>query len=66
MQLEVGPRSYSEIFIGADEVVVVASPVHIAHALINVDSSGGTTFFLGCQDSSVDYNIPTPKIWDDI
>ncbi|KMZ62421.1 hypothetical protein ZOSMA_467G00140 [Zostera marina] len=46
-KLQVGPRSYSEMFISADEVVVAASSVGTAHALINVDSSGRRTFFLG-------------------
>ncbi|KMZ74290.1 hypothetical protein ZOSMA_132G00590 [Zostera marina] len=61
-------KGYSEIFIGADEVAVAASPVGTAHALINVDSSARRTFLFGCQDSVVNYSTPTTdfKTWDDI
>lgn len=50
--LEVG---YAEATVGADEVAIAASPSGKAHAIVNVDPQR-TTFFLGCQDSSMNYN----------
>ncbi|KAJ8770372.1 hypothetical protein K2173_014985 [Erythroxylum novogranatense] len=57
---------YAEVTIGADEVAVAASPSGTAHALVNVDSVH-TTFFIGCQDSLINYSSSTTdfKVWKD-
>ncbi|KAL6534710.1 hypothetical protein OROGR_013385 [Orobanche gracilis] len=58
---------YSETTIGADEVAVAASSSGTAHALMNIDAVR-TTFFLGCQDSVIDYNASTTdfNVWNDL
>lgn len=70
MQLEnsmVVGKAYAEVVVGADEVVVAASPRGTAHALINVDA-GRSTFFLGCQDSIVNYTGSGTdfNVWKDL
>ncbi|KAK3032318.1 hypothetical protein RJ639_035923 [Escallonia herrerae] len=58
---------YAEVTIGADEVAVAASPSGTTRALLNMDPVR-TTFFLGCQDSVIDYNSSTSdfNIWNDL
>ncbi|KAL6509063.1 hypothetical protein OROGR_023170 [Orobanche gracilis] len=58
---------YSQTTIGANEVAVAASSSGTAHALMNVDAVR-TTFFLGCQDSVIDYNASTTEfnVWNDL
>ncbi|CAA0827535.1 Unknown protein [Striga hermonthica] len=60
-------RGYSEITIGPDEIAVAASPRGTAHALMNMDTKR-TTFFLGCQDSVINYNVSTTdsNVWKDL
>ncbi|KAL6988587.1 hypothetical protein U1Q18_014339 [Sarracenia purpurea var. burkii] len=60
-------KGYAEVTIGADEVAVAASPHGTAHALVNVDSLR-STFFMGCQDSIIDYNNSTSdfNVWKDL
>lgn len=70
MQLEnskVVGKAYAEVVVGADEVAVAASPSGTAHALVNLDPIR-TTFFLGCQDSIVNYtNSGTDfNVWKDL
>lgn len=70
MQLEnskVADKGYGEVIIGADEVAVAASPSGTAHALVNIDPVR-STFFLGCQDSVIDYNGTSNdyKVWKDL
>lgn len=62
-----GGKGFAEVSIGAEEVVVAASPAGTAHALINVDRSR-TTFFLGCQDSMINNNSSNTdyKVWKDL
>lgn len=64
---EVPEKGYAEVIVGADEVAVAASPSGTAHALINMDPFR-TTFFLGCQDSIIDYNSSTTdfNVWKDL
>lgn len=70
MQLEnskVADKGYGEVIIGADEVAVAASPSGTAHALVNIDPVR-STFFLGCQDSVIDYNGTSNdyNVWKDL
>lgn len=69
MQLENNgvDKGYAEVIVGAEEVGVAASPSGTAHALVNIDPSQ-TTFFLGCQDSILDYNASTTdfRVWKDL
>ncbi|XP_073132085.1 uncharacterized protein [Henckelia pumila] len=60
-------RGYSEVTIGANEVAVAASPSGTAHALVNIDNTQ-STFFLGCQDSVINYNSSTSdfNVWKDL
>ncbi|KAL7093061.1 hypothetical protein ACP275_11G019000 [Erythranthe tilingii] len=60
-------RGYSEVTVGADEVAVAASSSGSAHALLNIDSVR-STFFLGCQDSVINYNASTTdfNVWHDL
>lgn len=60
-------KGYAEVTIGAGEVGVAASPSGTAHALVNIDPSR-TTFFLGCQDSILNYNDSTTdfSVWKDL
>ncbi|XP_057468468.1 uncharacterized protein LOC130757682 [Actinidia eriantha] len=60
-------RGYAEVTIGADEVAVAASPRGTAHALVNVDSVR-STFFMGCQDSIINYSNSTSdfNVWKDL
>lgn len=53
--------------LGADEVAVAASPSGTAHALVNIDPVR-STFFLGCQDSVVNFGDSTTdfNIWKDL
>lgn len=60
-------NGYSEVTVGPDEVAVAASHSGSAHALINTDTRR-STFFLGCQDSVVNYTGSTTdfKVWKDL
>ncbi|KAK6151403.1 hypothetical protein DH2020_014038 [Rehmannia glutinosa] len=60
-------KGYSETTVGADEVAVAASSSGTAHALMNIDAVR-STFFLGCQDSVINYNGSTTdfKVWNDL
>ncbi|XP_052176548.1 uncharacterized protein LOC127790862 [Diospyros lotus] len=60
-------RGYAEATLNADEVAVAASPHGTAHALVNVDPVR-STFFMGCQDSIIDYNKSTTifNVWKDL
>ncbi|GFY98111.1 leucine-rich repeat (LRR) family protein [Actinidia rufa] len=60
-------RGHAVVTIGADEVAVAASPRGTAHALVNVDSVR-STFFMGCQDSIIDYSNSTSdfNVWKDL
>lgn len=60
-------KGYAEVIIGADEVAVAVSPLGTAHALVNVDSAR-STYFMGCQDSIVNYNGSTTdfNVWKDL
>ncbi|XP_059645990.1 uncharacterized protein LOC132289821 isoform X2 [Cornus florida] len=60
-------KGYAEVTVGADEVAVAASPSGTAHALVNVDPVR-STFFIGCQDSIINYNSSTSdfNIWKDL
>ncbi|KAI3446598.1 hypothetical protein Pfo_003263 [Paulownia fortunei] len=60
-------KGYSEITVGADEVAVAASSSGTAHALVNMDAVR-STFFLGCQDSVINYNSSTTdfNVWNDL
>ncbi|XP_059295922.1 uncharacterized protein LOC132049220 [Lycium ferocissimum] len=60
-------KGYAEVIIGADEVAVAVSPLGTAHALVNVDPVQ-TTYFMGCQDSIVNYNGSTTdfNVWKDL
>ncbi|KAA8517864.1 hypothetical protein F0562_015347 [Nyssa sinensis] len=60
-------KGYAEVIVGADEVAVAASPSGTAHALVNVDPVR-STFFMGCQDSIIDYkNSSTDfNVWKDL
>lgn len=60
-------KGYAEVIVGADEVAVAASPSGVAHALVNVDPIR-STFFLGCQDSMINYNSSATdfSVWKDL
>ncbi|KAM5570918.1 hypothetical protein ABKV19_011517 [Rosa sericea] len=60
-------KGYAEVTIGADEVAVAASPSGTAHALINIDPVR-TTYFIGCQDSVIDYNSSSTdfNVWESL
>lgn len=60
-------KGYAEVIVGADEVAVAASPSGTAHALVNIDPLR-STFFMGCQDSSINYNDSTSdfNVWKDV
>lgn len=60
-------KGYAEVIIGADEVAVAVSPLGTAHALVNVDP-GRSTYFMGCQDSVINYNGSTTdfNVWKDL
>ncbi|PKI34945.1 uncharacterized protein LOC116195235 [Punica granatum] len=64
---DVVDKAYAEVVVGADEVAVAASPRGTAHALVNVDPIR-TTFFLGCQDSIVNYSSSGTdfNVWKDL
>ncbi|KAG2689853.1 hypothetical protein I3843_09G157000 [Carya illinoinensis] len=59
-------KGFAEVILGADEVAVATSPSGTAHALVNIDPIR-STFFLGCQDSIVNYsNLSTDfNVWKD-
>lgn len=59
-------KGYVEVILGADEVAVAASPSGTAHALVNIDPIR-STFFLGCQDSIVNYSNSSTdfNVWKD-
>ncbi|KAK4784425.1 hypothetical protein SAY86_018793 [Trapa natans] len=65
--IEVAGKGYAEVVIGADEVAVATSPRGTAHALVNVGPER-TTFFLGCQDSIINYTGSGTdfNIWKDL
>ncbi|KAH0723352.1 uncharacterized protein [Solanum tuberosum] len=60
-------KGYAEVIIGADEVAVAVSPLGTAHALVNVDPVR-STYFMGCQDSVINYNGSTTdfNVWKDL
>ncbi|XVF40839.1 hypothetical protein PTKIN_Ptkin01aG0148600 [Pterospermum kingtungense] len=60
-------RGYAEVTIGEDEVAIAASPSGTAHALVNVDALH-STFFMGCQDSTVSTNSSNTdyNVWKDL
>ncbi|KAH7522592.1 hypothetical protein FEM48_Zijuj07G0155000 [Ziziphus jujuba var. spinosa] len=64
---QVVDKGYAEVVVGADEVAVAASPSGTAHALVNMDPLR-STFFIGCQDSIIDYNSSTSdfNVWKDL
>ncbi|KAL5546907.1 hypothetical protein UlMin_006594 [Ulmus minor] len=64
---EIVNKGYAEVVIGEDEVAVAASPSGTAHALVNVDPIR-TTFFLGCQDKTINYNSSSSdfNVWKDL
>ncbi|GMH20246.1 hypothetical protein Nepgr_022087 [Nepenthes gracilis] len=64
---QVGDKGYAEAIISAEEVAVAVSPSRTAHALVNLDPVR-TTFFLGCQDSIINYNSSTTvyNVWKDL
>ncbi|KAK4282034.1 hypothetical protein QN277_013459 [Acacia crassicarpa] len=64
---KVADKGYAEVIIGADEVAVAASPGRTAHALVNIDPIR-STFFLGCQDSIINYNGTSNdyNVWKDL
>lgn len=64
---EVTDSGYAEVTIGPDEIAVAASPAHTAHALVNIDPVR-STFFIGCQDSIINYNASSSdfKVWNDL
>lgn len=64
---EMGEKDYAEVIIGGDEVVVAASPSGTAHALVNIDPVH-SAFFIGCQDSLIDYKNSTTdfNVWKDL
>lgn len=64
---DVAERGYAEVIIGTHDIVVAASPSGKAHALINIDPIR-STFFIGCQDSTINYNSSATdfKVWKDL
>ncbi|KAI4348538.1 hypothetical protein L6164_009250 [Bauhinia variegata] len=60
-------NGYAEVIIGAEEIAVAASPSGTAHALVNKDPIR-TTFFIGCQDSIINYNGSRSEfnVWKDL
>lgn len=60
-------KGYAEVIVAADEVAVATSPSGTAHALVNIDPAR-TTFFLGCQDMTINYNSSTSdfNVWKDL
>ena len=58
---------YAEVILGRDEIAVAASPVHKAHALVNIDSIR-SIFFIGCQDNVISYNASSTdfNVWKDL
>ncbi|KAK4743356.1 hypothetical protein SAY87_001357 [Trapa incisa] len=60
-------KDYAEVVIGADEVAIATSPRGTAHALVNTDPTR-TTFFLGCQDSIINYTSSGTdfNVWKDL
>ncbi|XP_004287211.1 PREDICTED: uncharacterized protein LOC101312662 [Fragaria vesca subsp. vesca] len=64
---KVDDKGYAEVTIGADEVAVAASRSGTAHAIINIDPVR-TAYFIGCQDSVIDYNSSSTdfNVWDSL
>ncbi|XP_054808160.1 uncharacterized protein LOC129310355 isoform X2 [Prosopis cineraria] len=64
---KVADKGHAEVIVGADEVAVAASPSSTAHALVNIDPIR-STFFLGCQDSIINYNGTSNdyNVWKDL
>ncbi|TKY62792.1 hypothetical protein E2542_SST12651 [Spatholobus suberectus] len=60
-------NGYAEVTLGRDEIAVAASPVHKAHALVNIDPIR-SIFFIGCQDSIISYNASSNdfNVWKDL
>ncbi|KAG5053603.1 hypothetical protein JHK85_006113 [Glycine max] len=60
-------NGYAEVMLGRDEIAVAASPVHKAHALVNIDSIR-SIFFIGCQDNVISYNASSTdfNVWKDL
>ncbi|XLT14740.1 hypothetical protein HN51_060430 [Arachis hypogaea] len=50
MQEKSDQKSYGEVTIGSDDIIVAASPSGTTHVIKNVDQIR-CTFFLGCQDN---------------
>ncbi|XP_061345432.1 uncharacterized protein LOC133291228 [Gastrolobium bilobum] len=64
---EVTDNGYAEVTIGGDEIAVAASPMHKAHALVNIDPIR-SMFFIGCQDNIINYNASSTdfNVWKDL
>ncbi|XP_027352882.1 uncharacterized protein LOC113863482 [Abrus precatorius] len=64
---EVSDNGYAEVIFGGDEIAVAASPIHKAHALVNIDPTR-SIFFLGCQDRIINYNASNTdfNVWKDL
>lgn len=60
-------KGFAEVIVGEDEVALAASSSGTAHALVNVDPVH-STFFMGCQDSVVNYSSSTTdfNVWKDL
>ncbi|KAL2320560.1 hypothetical protein Fmac_029529 [Flemingia macrophylla] len=59
-------NGYAEVSLDRDEIAVAASPVHRAHAIVNIDSVR-STFFIGCQDSIANYSASSEfHVWKDL
>ncbi|GAB2295641.1 hypothetical protein Dimus_029796 [Dionaea muscipula] len=64
---QVAEKGYAEAVIDDDEVAIAACPSGTAHALVNIDPLR-TTYFLGCQDSTVNTNSSNTvyNVWKDL
>ncbi|KAL1291948.1 hypothetical protein HN51_060428 [Arachis hypogaea] len=60
-------KRYGEVTIGSDDIIVAASPSGTAHAIKNIDHIR-STFFLGCQDNVISYNVSSTdfNVWKDL
>ncbi|KAJ1397020.1 RmlC-like cupin domain superfamily [Sesbania bispinosa] len=64
---KVPDNGYAEVTIGSDDIAVAASPSGTAHAIVNIDQIH-STFFIGCQDSLINYNASSTdfNVWKDL
>ncbi|KAJ1416756.1 hypothetical protein SESBI_17145, partial [Sesbania bispinosa] len=64
---KVADNGYAEVTIGSDDIAVAASPSGTAHAIVNIDQIH-STFFIGCQDSVINYNASSTdfNVWKDL